>query len=319
MVRIVTLDVLRGFALFGIIFINIRQMVFSWTMNSSMLDDRINEILSAAVSHRFFVIFSFLFGVGFYMFLSRAEKRGERPRVLFLRRLLFLFLIGIVHHYFQPGEALLYYSIIGLLLIPFYKTKVSVIFIAGILMIAAGCYLGFPFMILGMFLLGHWAGKIGLFQQTEKYIRPLRITLIISLLSIVPFYMLQQDILRTGQLDLALAIGGLPLSIFYVTLITLLMQHKVFRTLFTPLGKIGQMALTNYLLQTLLILTLAGLLNWQGKVTSLELVIASFSILAGQMMLSAWWLRYYRTGPIEFLWRWATYGRRGKLRKPAEL
>lgn len=52
MKRIVTLDVLRGFALIGIIFINIRQMVFG-TMELNSLDLQIFRFLDIAVDHRF--------------------------------------------------------------------------------------------------------------------------------------------------------------------------------------------------------------------------------------------------------------------------
>jgi uncharacterized protein len=315
MKRIATLDVLRGFALLGIIFINIRQMVLT-TMDVSDLDYQISYFLDATVSHRFYVIFSFLFGVGFYLFFSHAEEKEKHPRRLFFRRLLILFLFGLAHHYFQPGEALVNYSIIGLLLIPFYGAKSSVILTAGILLSVAGCYLGYPVLILGMFLLGHWAGKVGLFHHTERYIRGLRITLIVSLFSILPFYYLQENIMnRTGLVDLSLAIGGLPVSIFYVTALTLLMQYGAVQRLLTPLGKMGRMSLTNYLMQTLIILIIAHLLDWHGNVHTLPLVIVAVCILAVQILFSSLWLRYFQLGPAEYLWRLATYGELFSIRK----
>ncbi|WP_046173595.1 heparan-alpha-glucosaminide N-acetyltransferase domain-containing protein [Domibacillus indicus] len=72
MKRMETLDVLRGFALPGIILVNIRQMVHMST-DVSQTDYQIASFLDAAVTGRFYVIFSFLFGVGF--FLSGAEKK----------------------------------------------------------------------------------------------------------------------------------------------------------------------------------------------------------------------------------------------------
>lgn len=309
MKRIATLDVLRGFALLGIILINIQQMVFT-SGDYSKLDILIHHVLDAAVGHRFFTIFSFLFGVGFHLFLSRAEEKGERPRLLFLRRLLILFLFGLVHHYFQPGEALLYYAVIGLLLIPFYRARPSIVLSAGLILTAAGCYTIYPLLILGMFLMGLWAGKIGLFVHTERYVRGLVIVQIATLLLIVPFYYLQETILdRTGALDMALAIGGLPISAFYVTTLTLLMRRRAVQRLLIPLSYLGRMALTNYLMQTVIILTLASLLDWQGKVHMLPLMITAVLILAVQMLLSTLWLRHFRMGPLEYVWRFGTYGK----------
>lgn len=108
--RIDTLDYLRGFALVGIIFINIYQMVPYVPVPPeygfwSRLDQGLLTFVNDAVHGRFYTIFSFLFGLGFYLFVSRARARGEKANVLFVRRLLVLLVFGLVHHQFQPGEA----------------------------------------------------------------------------------------------------------------------------------------------------------------------------------------------------------------------
>ncbi|HIW34789.1 MAG TPA: DUF418 domain-containing protein [Candidatus Paenibacillus intestinavium] len=316
--RIETLDVLRGFALLGIIFINIYQLVqISWVTPN--LNFEIHRILDIFVNHRFNVIFSFLFGVGFYMFLTNAEKKGKRPIVLYLRRASILLLIGIIHHYFQPGEVLLYYAIISLLLIPFYRTKALVDLIVGIVLIAAGSYLGFPIVILGTFLVGQWAGKIGLFQHPEKYLKGLRRTQIIALLLIIPSYYGQQFILdQTGMVDFAQFFGGLSLSIFYVMTITLIMYHERFRRWMLPLGNMGRMALSNYLMQTVLILTVTNLLQWDGNVQMITLMITATVILFAQFIASTMWLKHFNMGPVEYIWRLGTYGKARPLLKRTE-
>lgn len=314
--RIVTLDVLRGFALMGIIFINIRQMVFG-TMEFNSLDLQIIRFLDVVVDHRFFVIFSFLFGVGFQLFLSRAEAKGEsKPRLLFLRRLCILFLIGLVHHYFQPGETLLIYAVIGLILLPFYKLKSSFVLVAGIVVTLAGLYLGPIVVTFGMFLLGHWSGLIGLFENPLRYKRGLRITQAVSLLLIIPMYFAQQNIMNsTGALDVALAVGGLPVSIFYVTTLTLLMRHGVVQKLLAPLASLGRMALTNYLMQTVIILTLSNLLDWPGTVHVSTQMIAAAAILLLQIIFSTLILKRFQMGPAEYLWRLGTYGKKRMVKQ----
>lgn len=244
------------------------------------------------------------------MFVSRAKEKGNRAGLLFVRRLLILMLFGAVHQYFQPGESLLIYAIIGFLLLPFYRVKPTIVLWLGIIFTAMGCYLGYPVLILGMFLLGHWTGSIGLFQYTERYLRGLRITQFTALLLIVPLYFVQESIMDyTGSPDISLAVGGLPVSLFYVTTLTVLMQREKVQRLLVPLGNLGRMALTNYLMQTVIILTLAHVLDWHDSVHQLTLMMAAVAILIVQMICSSLWLKYFRMGPVEYLWRLGTYGK----------
>ena len=79
------------------------------------------------------------------------------------------------------------------------------------------------------------------------------------------------------------------------------------------------MALTNYLLQSLIANLLFygyGLRLARRVPPSLALLIV-LAILAGQLLISGWWLRRYRFGPVEWLWRALTYGRREPLRRSA--
>jgi hypothetical protein len=75
--RIQDLDVLRGFALFGIVFINIYQTLGMRDLPTG---------LALFVQARFYVIFSLLFGIGFAIFRERATARSDRPRVPLVRR-----------------------------------------------------------------------------------------------------------------------------------------------------------------------------------------------------------------------------------------
>ncbi|MEC0093195.1 DUF418 domain-containing protein [Paenibacillus macquariensis] len=309
MKRMITLDVLRGFALLGIIFINIEQMVYV-NRDYSPIDLLLSNVSNMAIIHRFFVIFSFLFGVGFYIFTSRAKAKGHRPIKLFVRRLLILLIFGAIHHIFQPGESLLVYAIIGFLLLPFHRATPRVVLSFGLVFTLAGCWLGFPVLVLGMFLLGHWSGQIGLFEDPEHYRRGVRRIQVISLVLIFPMYFVQELILNeTGYVDVALAVGGLPVSVFYVTTIILLIQRSSAQRLLTPLANMGRMALTNYLLQTVIILTIAHSLNWFGTVHRSTLYLMAVIILMGQMIGSTLWLRHFKMGPVEYIWRVGTYWR----------
>ena len=101
--RIDSLDVVRGIAVCGIAFVNIAPIVRfdSWAENA------VSHFLNLFVQQRFFPIFSLLFGIGFGMMWSRARERSQRPRLVLLRRILFLLALGIPHEMVHPGEALL--------------------------------------------------------------------------------------------------------------------------------------------------------------------------------------------------------------------
>jgi len=128
--RIQALDVLRGFALCGIVLINIYQ-----TLGMRDLPAGLEHFVMA----RFYVIFSLLFGIGFAIFLERAAARSDRPRVLLVRRFVFLALLGGLHHLLQPGEVLLPYAICGLLfLLPFSYARPVVNLVVGVALLGAG-------------------------------------------------------------------------------------------------------------------------------------------------------------------------------------
>src|SRR5690606_1139224 len=119
--RIEALDVLRGFALCGILLVNIGPvtgMGYDAVEAGRISGPAAPELwLHMLVGGRFFPIFSFLFGIGFAIFLDSAADRHPRPRLLLLRRLAALGLLGALHQTLHPGEALLPYAVFGLLVL----------------------------------------------------------------------------------------------------------------------------------------------------------------------------------------------------------
>src|SRR5829696_9018848 len=145
--RIQALDVLRGFALCGIVLINIYQ-----TLGMRDLPAGLEHFVMA----RFYVIFSLLFGIGFAIFLERASARSDRPRLLLARRFAFLALLGGLHHLLQPAEVLLPYAICGLVfLLPFSYAPARVNLVAGLALLALGTvFVGGVAQVPGLFLIG---------------------------------------------------------------------------------------------------------------------------------------------------------------------
>ncbi len=98
--------------------------------------------------------------------------------------------------------------------------------------------------------------------------------------------------------------------------IVLLIQRDLWKKCLAPVQAVGRLALSNYLLQTLICTTLFysygfGLYGKLGPVAAALLVIAIYLL---QVLLSFLWTRRFRFGPAEWLWRSATYGRLQPMR-----
>lgn len=124
--RVVALDSLRGFALFGILLINsmsILAVVGStpmFTINIPWPDRLLQDLILFFVESKFFTLFSLLFGIGFAIQIQSANKQGQKflPRIS--RRLLALLIFGLLHiALFWDGDILVIYAIAGTLLIFF--------------------------------------------------------------------------------------------------------------------------------------------------------------------------------------------------------
>src|SRR5277367_5419765 len=125
--RILFIDILRGMALFGILAANMRAFVAPLdaygdigVLFHSRADVLAQAFIDLFFQGKFISIFSFLFGLGFAIQLSRAETRGVRFLSFYPRRLLALALFGIIHGIFiWAGDILLTYAFSGAILLLF--------------------------------------------------------------------------------------------------------------------------------------------------------------------------------------------------------
>ena len=124
--RIELLDALRGFALLGVLLVNLRTLSLydllpaqaREALPTAPLDRILAGVNAALVDGAFITMFTLLFGVGFSMQMRRARQRPDVV-ALYARRLVILFAIGAVHAWlFWWGDILRYYALLGLLLIP---------------------------------------------------------------------------------------------------------------------------------------------------------------------------------------------------------
>lgn len=310
--RIQALDTVRGFALCGIVFINIGQ-IFHMVDRPALLEDFVYE--------RFLAIFCLLFGVGFGIFLQRAEAKNYNARVLLLRRLLVLAVVGGLHQLLQPGEALLPYAVGGLIfLLPLSFLPRRVIPLIGIVLLSIGAAVlrGYG-PIPGLLIIGF---AVALYGGHRRLPRTIGLTaalfLVFGAVSVVLFLLGGPGI---GDLRLGWMVLVTPIFMAgaYICAVLLLLHTRLGPVLNAVLSPLGRMALTNYLMATLLIVSLGRVLDLEGSARWTNAALLGAGILVGQAILSPIWLRHFAYGPMEWFWRCATYGQRFPIRKKREL
>jgi uncharacterized protein len=148
--RIAVVDVLRAFALFGIIMTHSATGFLAGRppspdfMTFSALDQLVNQVNWLLTFGKFFTIFSFLFGLSFALQMRNAAHKGVGFAGRFVWRLVVLGLIAAVHGLFFSGDILIIYVFLGLLLIPFRNIGTKWLVITAIVLI-----LNVPGMVLG--------------------------------------------------------------------------------------------------------------------------------------------------------------------------
>lgn len=398
--RLEHLDVLRGFALLGILLVNfqfftrpLQAIVLGSEAGLAGLDLVADQLVRVLAEGKFYPLFSMLFGAGFALMLERARERSAPFWGVYLRRLIVLFLFGLAHMLLVwSGDILLVYSLTAFVMILLFRnTPVSRLWKWGIVfwflpvvlmwmgsvsvevtrmdppvharlmasfeadraeareavaqaaqVHAEGSYaenvaqrvrdLKFlltvaPFWIppfLGFFLLGRWLLATGQLREPEEHRPWLRRWRAVGLLAGLPlaaaaaWLMYGQDMMTpslrvaAGMTLATLASVLVPLG--YLSAVTLGWRRLRF------LAPAGRMALTNYLLQSLIwtwVFCGYGLGLW-GEVPRAGQVPLALAFFAVQVVFSRWWLDRFWFGPAEWLWRSLTYWRLQPMRRPRE-
>lgn len=318
--RIAALDVVRGFALCGILVANVQPIVNEGAVvvTSGTVDP---AWFGLVVEQRFIPIFSLLFGIGFSLLLRAAAGRTPSPRLLLLRRLLALLVIGVAHFVLLwHGDILSAYAVMGLLvLLPSTWLPRAAVAALGVAFLVTSLLTGdgrFTF-VAGLFLLGSALVRYGVIDRLDHTAQAPRLAAPALAVAAVPALWWQSGLSSTDQhFPLALALSGLLLAGLYSCAVLLLLHtplRPVLVALFAPLGR---MALTNYLTATVLVLVIGRPLGGRPETWSAGVVLGiAGGILAIQWLWSTLWLRSCHYGPLEWLWRWATWMRRPPLRR----
>lgn len=370
--RVIALDALRGFALFGILCVNL--LIFNYpvffaaplsTTGVSGVDRVVEWATRVFAEGSFYPIFSFLFGLGFALML----RKGSAFLPTFRRRLAILLVIGLIHLVFiWFGDILVAYALLGYVLLLFRKRSARTIsvwivaltlvtFLMQIVIFSSGgeamdpefsryvtaqfasygttilanlAFMLFALVILlvqggqilSLFLLGFLAGRAGLAELQPSHLPLLRRTFILTASLGLPLTLFYGVLLWRGTVPPLLAavdvtFGSALLGLSYLSGLALLYLRSRRAFLWTPLAAVGRMSLSNYLTQSVVMTLLfypygLGLAQRVGPATALLLALLLFTL---QAVVSIVWLRYFRYGPVEWLWRSLTYKSLLPLRK----
>jgi uncharacterized protein len=179
--------------------------------------------------------------------------------------------------------------------------------------------------ILAMFLLGFYAYRKGFFQDSARHLpfirRVLGYGLGLGLFTNAAFaWMAGKEAVIPPTLSgiagvVAYAFGVPALALGIIASVVTLWQKASWRRMLGFLAPVGRMALTNYLLQTIICLFLFygyGLGQF-GKIGAAAATMIALAVFLFQILISRMWLQFFRYGPMEWVWRQLTYRQRLNL------
>ena len=387
--RIEILDIWRGFAVFGIFMVNI-EIMNSVFMNQDLyyeemigpLDSIIIRLSQLFFYNKFFPIFSFLFGLGIAMQLEKLKLK-KKSRSFILKRMLILFVIGILHiTLIWGGDVIHLYAILGILISILYKLH------SRCLLLLACYFLLFPFydiiaeyifswinfspenilkaynydsiteilrngsytealkfrileyfsnvqvlfvflapMAFAMMLLGASFVRSGKLLKLKDFILKSKkpfiwLAIITNVYRIIFLFILPNfDIYRDdffGPIWLKLMmICDTLFGLFYMWFIAWLwFTGKLIKAL-KPLASVGKMALSNYILQSLIgVIIFNGIgFSMYQKLNLVQCFFTAIGVFIFQLILSEIWLQYFKFGPLEWCWRCLSYGKIFSIKK----
>ncbi|QIW80746.1 DUF418 domain-containing protein [Bacillus tequilensis] len=365
--RVHFLDIVRGFALLGIMIVNYFLIVDSVKGFEMTSDDVLHNLVSWFAEGKFVTLFSFLFGVGFMIFMDRAAQKVDSPNKLFARRLSILLIFGILHITFVwVGDILTFYAVSGFLLLAFYKRTAktvlrwiialivfqfltpvftmlyNVINPAGqknpnfseftlfshssltyiesisarwtdmVTMAASSFHMIYSMFL--MFLLGVYFVKMEFFKDMEAK-KPIwkRIWIISTIAFLITQSSILLDMFNFADISSVLGQnGGLTGSMFYMSTFAMLFLYvPQLRGPMMIFTKVGRMSLTCYLLHSIIgtVLFLRYGFGLAGHIQSAGTFMFSLAVYFVLMIFSTLWLRRFKYGPMELIWRKLTYGK----------
>lgn len=160
---------------------------------------------------------------------------------------------------------------------------------------------------LALFLLGALAWRSGVMRQPQRH---KRLLVTVAVLGVAVGGAL-------CVIDVLGGVGQTLLAAGYGAAIVALVEFSSARRLLQGCAAIGRMAFTNYIAQSLIFgwIFFGYGLGQFGRLGAAPVLALGIVVYAAQMAISAWWLRRYRFGPLEWLWRTLMYGTLQPMRR----
>lgn len=341
--RIESIDALRAFALLGILLVHTSQLFnfyneyndFSYFTNLG-----INQIdfIRHYFQNRFVILFSILFGTSFYLILNNPTYSRKK----FCWRCVLLILFGLINKLIYTTDVLVWYGLNGIILSMFPVKKLSAqkILILAIIayalsfqgfinfgdivsplndytqryLIANGIrgILIYPYIeilkedihmfwnlgsvTLAYFLMGYYFGKSRIIENIDKVIG-FKIVVSFFLLFIITSLVNKY----TGYHFNGKKICNLIAALFYA--VTFIYSYNRLRRFFSFMSSYGKLGLTHYSTQNALLPIITSLILVHTKFSFEYILIVSLLFYAIQSFFSILWMRKYKYGPFEYVWR----------------
>ncbi|MCH8863428.1 MAG: DUF418 domain-containing protein, partial [Proteobacteria bacterium] len=329
--RIKSVDMVRGFALFGVLLVNMYNFGAYSTEWTGIFDHISFSAMHSVFETKSWRLFSTLFGFGFALQMLKAEAQAGGLWFYF-RRLVILFIIGMAHALFYEGDVLMLYAMLGMILIAFRRLPKRALLVLTFVLLAvfpvgnvivslsedepvaeavaqsekarslAERREGHPYLgsleqvfernarsippriwsipldsesslaIFAMFLLGLYVGRSRIVHDIPRHLPLIRrvfhwgigigVTSAISEWVLTQYFgysVFRENTASTGIRllgDILFAYGSTALALGYAAGIILLAQNRKWIPVLRPLENLGKMALTVYLLSTLMFTTL---------------------------------------------------------------
>ena len=320
------LDTVRGAALCGIVFINAAYYSSVKPLGdvAGSVESLFSHAWSIVFGGKFFTLFSFLFGAGLQIFLTRSQQRNERYFLRYMRRASALYVLGALHSLVWPSDIIVGYVTISFLIMWLFLVPLH--YLQGVLaalLVASVCAVFLPVgsgvlaFLTGIaykllpFAAGMYVARINGFEWLAKQISGLAKYQLIAGVSVV-FFVMGYGVLvvlgaTSARMDAYIRFTGYPMAACYFFILAWVHGNCRFYWLSASLAVLGRMSLTHYLTQDTL-----G--RWLIDTTPLAplrsycIPIVALVILGGQLGLGSLWLRYFRAGPFEWLVSRVTYG-----------
>lgn len=180
----------------------------------------------------------------------------------------------------------------------------------------------YPHDIIGMMLIGMGLFRLGVLtgERSRRFYGAMMlggygVGLFTNSIEVASILRGDFSVIAFARAEVTYDLGRLAMTIGHLGALLLLATSGLLPAIRRRMAAVGQMALTNYLMHSLLCLIFFTSLGYYGQLSRAELYLVVIAIWALQLVLSPWWLRRCQFGPVEWLWRALTYGNRPPLRR----